>query len=53
MVQRYKEDMSTEQKEALLDLVKRQTHHQVGGAGGRSGWAGQVNVEYKCQSFHC
>ena len=32
LVQRYKEDMSTEQKEALLDLVKRQTHHQVGGA---------------------
>ena len=42
--------MSTEQKEALLDLVKRQTHHQVGRAGGQSGWAGQGSVEYQCQS---
>merc|ERR1712029_746682 len=28
-VQRYKSDISSEQKEALLDLIKIQTHHQI------------------------
>lgn len=28
-VQRYKEDLSTEQKEAILDLIKKQSHHQI------------------------
>ena len=43
LVQRYKEDMSAEQKEAVLDLIKRQTHHQVGGAGR----GGVVSYQYK------
>jgi essential nuclear protein 1 len=28
-VQRYKSDISTEQKEALLQLLKKQTHHEI------------------------
>ena len=28
-VQRYKEDMSSEQKSALIDLVRAHTHHQI------------------------
>jgi essential nuclear protein 1 len=28
-VQRYKSDISTEQKEALLELIKKHTHHEI------------------------
>ena len=28
-VQRYKEDMSSEQKEALVELLRAHTHHQI------------------------
>jgi len=28
-VQRYKSDVSTEQKEALLELLKKHTHHDI------------------------
>lgn len=28
-VQRYKEEITSEQKEALLDLLKQHTHHQI------------------------
>lgn len=30
VVQRYKEDLSSEQKEALLDLLRVHFHHQIG-----------------------
>ena len=28
-VQRYKSDVSSEQKEALLELIKKHTHHEI------------------------
>jgi essential nuclear protein 1 len=28
-VQRYKSDISSEQKEALLELIKKHTHHEI------------------------